>query len=193
MNCKISPALLGVAAISALTFSLIVAPTDASAHAVAIGHSQGTNAGQVNLFIGSYHPDNRGDGPNLEGSANLVGPNAYDTTNAFTTPYTVALPANLLLSNVSFSSGYSLSSIGSWEAVTVSGLTTAGNYIYNYVCTDCSQHWSPLSTSTTFALSAADIGGGGTSVGGGTVPEPMSLALVGLGMLGVALARRKQS
>jgi hypothetical protein len=187
--------LLTVAAASALTLALLV-PTISDAHTVAIGWSLGASAGEVNLFMGSYHNDNVGDGPNIEGSAHLTGPSLYDTNNVFTTSYAISntLPANLLAADISWYSGYDLSQINSWEAVTVAGLTDAGTYNFDYVCVGCSAHWTPFASSTSFMLGSTDIGGGGTSVGSATgVPEPASMAILGLGLLGIAGIRRKSA
>lgn len=163
----------------------------AQAHSVAIGHSNGAAAGSVNLFLGSYHYDNKGDGPNIEGSALLTGPGGYNTTTLFDTSYASgALPSNLVIGNVSFYPGYSLSSLNSWEAVTISGLTTAGTYVFQYLnASGGSAHWAPFSTTQSFNLTAADVAGGGVSVS--SVPEPDTLALIGLGLVAFAFKRRK--
>jgi len=196
VNMSLKMKLLGAVAVAALAVAVIM-PTKADAHTVAIGWSLGASAGQVNLFMGSYHNDNTGDGPNVEGSAHLTGPNAYDTNSAFTTSYAIsnALPANLLAADINWYTGYTLSSINSWEAVTITGLVDAGTYNFDYVCgAGCSAHWSPRETSTSFTLSSADIGGGGTNVADATgVPEPASMAILGLGLIGISAVRRKFS
>lgn len=169
-----------------------VAATEASAHTVAIGWSNGANAGEVNLFMGSYHYDNAGDGPNLEGSAHLTGAGGYNVTSAFTTTYAITnlRPGNLPADNINWYSGYNLTRINSWEAVTMTGLTTAGTYNFQYACgAGCSAHWTPLISNTSFTFTDVDLGGGGSNV---SVPEPMSIALLGLGLVGLGLSRRNK-
>src|SRR5262245_10729677 len=79
----------------ASVLGLFVVASQASAHVITIGYTPGANAGEVNLWLGSYHFNNIGDGPNIEGSARLQGPGGYDTTTLFTTA-AVSLPAGLV-------------------------------------------------------------------------------------------------
>ena len=179
--------------VTAAALLLLGSVNEASAHTTRIGWSNGAAAGQVNLFMGTYHQDNIGDGPNIEGTAHLTGPGGFDVLEAFTTAYTNgALPANLLAANVQQCGGSGLCerALNSWEGVTISGLTTPGIYNFDYICVGCSAHWTPISNNIQFDFSAVDLGGGGGNV---TVPEPTSMALVGLSLLALGWSRRKQA
>jgi hypothetical protein len=190
MNAFLKRTLLATATVAAIALTT----TAASAHTVAIGWSKGAAVGSVNLFMGSYHQDGVGDGPDLEGAAHLIGPGAFDTLVSFTTAYTSgALPALLPSANVQYYQSYTLANMNSWEAVTIFGLNTAGTYTFGYVnAPNGSAHWSPFINTTSFNLTANDIGGGGTSVSQG-VPEPVSVALMGLGLAGLGFSRRKKA
>jgi hypothetical protein len=103
---RITPVLL------ALSLPLFIANV-ATAHTVAIGWSTGASAGEVNLFMGSYHQNGVGDGTDLERAANLVGPGGYNTTTGFDTTFPTVTdgtaPSTLPLANIQFASGWNLS------------------------------------------------------------------------------------
>jgi hypothetical protein len=165
--------------------ALVFGAAHASAHVIAIGYTAGANAGDVNLWLGSYHTYGQGDGPDLEGSARLQGLgalSAYDTTTAFTysegtdgnsialPPSGLVLGTNLFTSvnyGGSSTSQSALNDIYSWEAATLTGLS-AGDYVFTYVpIANPSAHWAPWNDldNITLTLTASDKSGGGTTAG----------------------------
>lgn len=197
-----------LACVAATAMLLGVGP--ASAHVIAIGYSAGANAGEVNLWLGSYHTYGQGDGPDLEGSAQLQGLGALSSylsvtpftysegTNGSSTalpPTGLTLGTNLFTSvnyGGSATSQSALNDVYSWEAATVSGLS-AGDYVFTYVpVASPSQHWTPWSDlqNITLTLTAAETSGGGTTAG--AVPEPATLAIFGVGLIGIRTMRRRR-
>lgn len=186
----------------------LLAFNNASAHTVTIGYTPGTGTGEVNLWVGSYHGDDIGDGPNLEGSMHLFGVNGttFDATVPFNIEHASGTPPSGLVvgTNMFFSPSYLAGSCGgsttdclaqlnSWEGVTISGLS-AGDYQFSYIAPpNASAHWADWGDlgSLTIHLTTGDIGGGGDG-GGNDVPEPETLALLGIGLLGVGLSKRKK-
>lgn len=194
--------------LSASLFLPLMAANEASAHAIVIGYTPGAAAGQVNLWLGTYHLDNAGDGNDVEGSAHLIGINGtvYNSTTPFSVEYANGVPPVGLIAgtNMFFSANYLANNCGgnttlcigglrSWEGVTISGLS-AGDYQFNYTApVGASQHWADWGDlgSITMHLTAADTGGGGANAS--DVPEPASLALIGLGLVGIGFGSRKKA
>jgi len=183
---------------------LLMSATAAYAHTVTLGY-ENAGPGSVTFWFGSYHQHGFGDGPDLEGSMQLVG--ILGTSFGPTTvPFTLdrgtvgascaganctGQPAGLINGVTNFidanyaSGGGTFASVFSWQGVTFTGLS-AGDYQFTYIpIASPTAHWAPWDED----VRTGTVHLSGTVVG--EAPEPASLILLGTGIAGFARRMRK--
>ncbi len=176
-------------------------------HAISIGF-ENAGAGSVNIWLGTYQHG----GHHVEGSLNLIGvlgnpfpsttvafsmltgdgvgfkpSGLIDGTTNFYADWNGSVPNNLPLvgSEAPFNAGCpSCGPVNHWQGVNFSGLA-AGFYQFTYVPIGSpSAEWDLLSTQMNGIFDLTGVV---------NVPEPGTLAMLALGMIGLGVIRKRNS
>lgn len=185
-------------AVAALSLGVLAGP-QARAHTISVGTYNAGVLGSVTVVLGSYH--NSG---SPEGSIQLTAGPAGPSSVIFFTDLVTVKPGDLIDGTNNFFASTNPNSdptstfdaptnttgqsVVRWQSVTFAGLT-AGDYTYQIsgMNSDVWEDWNSLENNWEGQLTIT-----GEAVVG-VLPEPGTLAVLGLGLMGIGYARRRKT
>ncbi len=168
--------------------------TSANAHTIAVSIFNAGAPGSVTIWLGSYHTTNVNEGSISVGTGPATAFNLFSST----TPAGAVLGTNVffssctsyqgcpgdtgLFNNLTNNTGQS---INRWQGITLTGLSAGTqSYTISGMSTVNWQDWNTGSTNWTGQLTISNAAAG--------VPEPLTLALMGLGLAALGGSKRRK-